>query len=141
MTGLQVLEAMQSGAIEAPGVIRTLGGGIDELAAGRVVFWLDPDDRHTNPMGTTHGGILATFLDSAMGCAVFSALPAGRAYTTLELKVNFVRPVLPGSGRIHAMGEVLHLGGRVATAEGRVTAADGRLVAHATTTCMLLDAA
>jgi uncharacterized protein (TIGR00369 family) len=139
MTGLELLEALQDGRIPPPGVIATLGGGIDTVEEGRVVFWLDPDDRHTNPMGTTHGGILATFLDSAMGCAVQSALPAGKGYTTLELAVNYVRPVLPGSGRIFAEGNVLHVGGRVATADGRITTADGTLVAHAKTTCLVLS--
>jgi uncharacterized protein (TIGR00369 family) len=139
MTGLQVMEALQSGEIDPPGIIRTLGGGIESVEEGRVAFWLDPDDRHTNPMGMTHGGILATFLDSAMGCAVHSALPAGRAYTTLELSVNFVRAVMPGSGRIFASGTVLHAGRRVATAEGRITDAAGKLIAHATTTCLVME--
>ena len=138
MTGLQVLEAIRDGRIEAPGVIQTLGGGIEEIEEGRVVFWLDPDERHTNPMGTVHGGILATFLDSAMGCAVQSALPEGKGYTTLELGVNFVRPVMPGAARIRAEGRVLHRGSRTATAEGRVVDGEGRLVAHATTTCLVL---
>ena len=139
MTGLELLEALQNGRIPPPGVIATLGGGIQTVEEGRVVFWLDPDDRHTNPMGTIHGGILATFLDSAMGCAVHSALPEGKGYTTLELAVNYVRPVLPGSGRIFAEGSVLHVGSRVATADGRITTEDGTLVAHAKTTCLVLS--
>jgi uncharacterized protein (TIGR00369 family) len=139
MTGLQLLEALRDGEIPPPGVVRTLGGGIESVEEGRVVFWLEPDDRHTNPMGATHGGVLATLLDSAMGCAVQSALPEGRGYTTVELSVNFVRAVMPGSGRILAEGRVLHAGGRVATAEGRMTTADGKLVAHAKTTCLVLE--
>jgi uncharacterized protein (TIGR00369 family) len=139
MTGLQLLEALRDGHIPPPGVIRTLGGGIDSVEEGRVVFWLDPDDRHTNPMGTMHGGVLATLLDSAMGCAVQSALPEGVAYTTLQLAVSYVRPVLPGTRRIRAEGTVLHVGSRTATAEGRVTSEDGKLVAHATTTCLVMQ--
>ena len=139
MTGLQGLEAIQAGEIPPPGAMQTLGGGIESIEAGRVVFWLEPDERHTNPMGTTHGGILATYLDTAMGCAVQSALPEGTAYTTLELSVNYVRAVPPGAGRILIEGEVLHVGRRVATAQGRVFGADGRLAAHATTTCLVIS--
>lgn len=137
MTGLEILEAIRDGEIPEPGVMRTLGGGIETLAHGHVVFWLDPDDRHTNPAGTTHGGVLATFLDTAMGCAVLSALPEGKAYTTLEISVKFVRAVPPHSGRLLAEGTTLHVGGRVATAEGKITDEQGRLVAHATTTCLV----
>jgi uncharacterized protein (TIGR00369 family) len=84
--------------------------------------------------------LAATLLDSAMGCAVHSTLPAGAGYTTLELKVNFVRPITSETGRILCEGTVVHRGGRVATAEGRVFAeADGALLAHGTTTCLIFS--
>ena len=95
------------------------------------------DEMHENPMGTMHGGIVATLVDSAMGCAVFSMLPAGTAYTTLELKTNYVRPIVQNTGVVRAEGRVVHIGGRVATTEARVVDADGTLYAHATSTCLI----
>src|SRR4029453_1428110 len=98
-----------------------LGMELEELDEGRVVFGLTPADAHTNPMGMVHGGIAATLLDSAMGCAVHSTLGPGLGFTTLELHVHYTRGVAPGSGRLRAEGTVVHRGRRVATAEGRVT--------------------
>jgi uncharacterized protein (TIGR00369 family) len=104
------------------------------------VFAAVPGPEHYNPIGSVHGGLAATLLDSAMGCAVHSTLPAGVGYTTLELKVNFTRPITSETGRILCEGTVVHRGGRVATAEGRVFAeADGKLLAHGTTTCLILS--
>ncbi|HEY0035194.1 MAG TPA: PaaI family thioesterase, partial [Longimicrobium sp.] len=92
---------------------------------------------HYNPIGVVHGGLAATMADSAMGCAVHSTLPAGAGYTTLEFKINFVRPLTRDTGRVLCEARTIHVGGRVATAEARVTDAEGRLYAHATTTCMV----
>jgi uncharacterized protein (TIGR00369 family) len=104
------------------------------------VFELRPGEQHYNPIGSVHGGVAATLLDSAMGCAVQTTLPAGTGYTTLELKVNFVRGLTAQSGPVRCEGEVVHRGGTVATAEGRIWEQDtGKLVAHATTTCLILD--
>ena len=105
---------------------------------GHVVFGLTPEERHYNPIGTVHGGIAATLLDSAMGCAVHSTLPAGVGYTTLELKVSFVRPLTRDTGPVRCEGRTLHAGGRTALAEARITDAAGKLYAHATTTCLIL---
>jgi uncharacterized protein (TIGR00369 family) len=137
VTGLEILEGIRSGTLPPPGVAVTLGMGIDHIERGRVVFTLEPGAEHGNPLGTMHGGVIATLLDSAMGCAVHSTLQEGDGYTTLELKVNYVRPVLATTGRIRAEGSTIHVGRRVATAEGRVLDEGGRLYAHATTTCLI----
>ena len=117
-----------------------LGFTIDEVEEGRVVFTVEPGEHHYNPIGVVHGGLAATLLDSAMGCAVHSLLPQGRGYTTVEIKVNYVRAIKRESGRLRAVAKVLHIGGKIATAEGQIVDAKGQLYAHATTTCMLLGA-
>ena len=138
MSGADYLAAMGRGELPYPPLMATLGMGITEVAEGRAVFYADPAEYHYNPLGIVHGGLGATMLDSAMGCAVHSLLPAGTGYTTLELKVNFVRAITRDTGRVFAEGRIIHLGGRVATAEGTVKDEAGKLYAHATTTCLLL---
>src|SRR5207247_1407706 len=103
-----------------------------EVGEGHASFELDPAERHYNPLGTVHGGIAATLLDSAMGCAVHTTLNEGEAYRTLELKVNYVRAITEATGRVVAAGSVIHRGGRLATAEARLTDKNGRLLAQAT---------
>ncbi len=137
LPGRSFLEAIASGELPAPPAVLMLGLGLDEIGDGRVVFSLDPAEHHYNPIGSVHGGVISTLCDTAMGCAVQSTLPAGAGYTTLELKVNFLRALTTGSGAVRCVGQVLHAGGRIAIAEGRVLDAEGRLYAHATTTCML----
>ena len=140
MTGLELLRAIAAG--EAPGapIAELMGFEPVEAEEGRVVFACVPGPQHYNPIGSVHGGLAATLLDSAMGCAVQSTLPEGRGYTTLELKVNFTRAITTDTGRIVCEGKVLHRGGRVATAEGRVIAErTGKLLAHGTTTCLILS--
>ena len=107
------------------------------VEAGTMRFSLEPTRELYNPLGTVHGGIIATLLDSAMGCAVQSVLGAGDRYTTLEIKVNYVRPVVETTGEVIGEGKVVHEGGRIATAEASVTDSAGRLYAHATTTCLI----
>jgi uncharacterized protein (TIGR00369 family) len=119
-------------------VAELLGFTLIELGDGQASFELDPGERHYNPLGTVHGGIAATLLDSAMGVAVHTTLNEGETYTTLELKVNFVRAITEATGRTVATGSVIHRGGRVATAEARLTDADGRLLAHGTSTCLIM---
>lgn len=109
------------------------------LGEGWATFALDPAERHYNPLGTVHGGIAATLLDSAMGVAVHTTLNEGQTYTTLELKVNFVRAITEATGRVVASGSVIHRGGRIATAEARLTDEDGRLLAHGTSTCLVMS--
>lgn len=137
MSGMEYLRAMGRGELPYPPMMATLGMGVSEVEEGRVVFHADPAEYHYNPIGVVHGGLAATLADSAMGCAVHTLLPAGAGYTTLEIKVNFVRPLTRDTGRVFCEGRTVHLGGRVATAEARVTDAEGRLYAHATTTCMV----
>lgn len=138
VSGIEYLRAMQSGKLPAPPIAVLLGMWISEVSEGRVVFALEAAEYHYNPLGTVHGGVLATLLDSAMGCAVQSTLSAGTSYTTLELKVNYLRPVTTKTGMLYCEGKVIHVGGRIATAESRLTDADGKLYAHGTTTCMVL---
>ena len=132
---------MLEGKLPHPPIMDTLDYALEEIEAGRTVFSLVPQEFHYNPIGVVHGGVAATLLDTAMACAVHSVLPAGSGYTTLELKVNFVRGLTVHSGRVRAEGTLIHMGHRVATAEGRLTAEDGRLYAHATTTCMIFGPA
>lgn len=137
MTGLELFRAMAAGDVPQPGLAVTLGIRPVAASEGRVSFELVPDERHLNPLGTVHGGVLSALLDSALGCAVHSTLPAGARYTTLQLDVKFVRPTLVGQGSLLAEGVVIHAGRRTATAEGRVVDERGVVHAHATTTCLL----
>jgi uncharacterized protein (TIGR00369 family) len=138
--GIEYLRGIAQGTFPPPPIALLLGFTLDEVDEGRVVFTAEPGEHHYNPIGVVHGGLAATLLDSAMGCAVHSLLPRGRAYTTLEIKVNYVRAIRRESGRLRASASVVHMGGRIATAEGRIVDASGQLCAHATTTCILLDA-
>jgi uncharacterized protein (TIGR00369 family) len=136
-SGMEILAGMLNGRFSPPPIADTLQMFPVEVEEGRAVFELLPQEWHYNPIGGVHGGVISTLVDSALGCAVHTQLAAGTGYTTLELKVNFVRPVTIGTGVIRCEGTVLSLGRRAATAEAKVTSADGKLVAHATTTCML----
>jgi len=138
LTGYERLTAMRRGEIAPPPAVALLGMHLDEVEPGRTVFSMLADEVHENPRGTMHGGIVATFVDTAMGCALSSQLAANEGFTTLELKTNFVRAITPRTGRIFAEGTVVHSGGRVATTEARVRDAEGNLYAHATSTCLIL---
>jgi uncharacterized protein (TIGR00369 family) len=135
--GYQQLRALARGAAAPPPAVALLGMHLDSVQRGRVVFSVVADEMHENPMGTMHGGIIATLVDSAMGCAVFSLLAAGDAFTTLELKTNYVRPIVQTTGVVRAEGRVVHIGGNVATTEATVRDIYGTLYAHATSTCMI----
>jgi uncharacterized protein (TIGR00369 family) len=137
LRGLDYLRAIAAGDIPPPPIAVLLGFELVEVEEGRAVFAVTPQEFHYNPIGVVHGGLAATLLDSAMGCAVHSTLPAGTGYTTLEFKVNFARPITGATGRVLCEGTLIHRGRTVATAEGRVTTEDGKLLAHATTTCLL----
>ena len=138
VSGIEYLRALQAGELPPPPFAVLMGIWITEVSEGRVVFAAEPGEYHYNPLGTVHGGVMATLLDSALGCAVQSLLPAGTSYTTLELKVNYLRPVTTKTGMVYAEGKIIHLGGRIATAEARLTDAAGKLYAHGTTTCIIL---
>jgi uncharacterized protein (TIGR00369 family) len=137
--GLQFMDDIAAGLLPAPPIMETLAVHAVEAERGRVVFALDPAEWHYNPIGSVHGGVLATLLDSAAGCAVHSTLPAGVGYTSLDLVVKFLRPVSLRSGTLRCEGVVLAAGSRTALAEARITDAAGRLLAHATSTCMILN--
>ena len=137
LSGLAYLRRMIAGELPRPPFGALLDFGLAELEEGRAVFTVEPAEFHYNPIGVVHGGLAATLLDSAMGCAVHSTLPAGAGYTTLELKVNYVRALTAETGEVRCEAEVIHVGGRTATAEGKVLDAGGKLYAHATTTCII----
>jgi uncharacterized protein (TIGR00369 family) len=140
MTGLEHLEAIRDGRLPPPPMAETMGIDIVEVGHGRATFEAHPGEQHYNPIGTVHGGLAATLLDSAMGCAVQSVLDAGVGYTTLDLNVTFVRPMTVDTGRVLCEGTVLHAGSRIATAEGRVfSARTGKLIAHGTCACVILS--
>jgi uncharacterized protein (TIGR00369 family) len=135
--GLSFLKAVIAGDLPAPPILETVGFTLAEVETGRAVFVGTPEFRHYNPIGGVHCGFAATLLDSAVGCAVHSTLAKGEAYTTLELKLNLVRPLTDKTGPVRAEGRVVHRGRTVATAEGYLKDAADKLYAHATTTCMV----
>jgi uncharacterized protein (TIGR00369 family) len=139
LTGLQQMQAMLDGRLPYPHIADTLDFSLVEIGEGRAVFQGQPQLKHYNPLGTVHGGWYATLLDSAVGCAVHTAMPVGRAYTTAELSVNIVRAASHKSGPLRAIGTVIHAGRQLATAEGRIVGPDGKLYAHATTTCLVFE--
>ncbi|TFY99996.1 PaaI family thioesterase [Ramlibacter rhizophilus] len=139
LTGLAAMQAMLRGELPYAPIARTLDFILLEVGEGRAVFQGTPGPAHLNPMGTIHGGWYATLLDSALGCAVQTALPAGRGYTTAELGVNLVRAIGARAPRVRAEGRVLHCGRQLATAEAKLVGPDGALYAHATTTCLVFE--
>jgi uncharacterized protein (TIGR00369 family) len=139
-TGMQVFEAMLRGEIPVPPISDTLDFLLVEAEPGRVQFQGRPQFSHYNPLGTVHGGWIATLLDSAVACAVHTLLPVGKTYTTIELKVNYVKALTDRVPLVRAIGEIIYSGGRIGTSQGRLVGPDGTLFAHATTTCIVLDA-
>lgn len=138
LSGLDYVRAIFSEELPPPPIAVLVGFRGVEVEPGRAVFEMVPGRQHYNPIGSVHGGVALTLLDSAMGCAVHTLLERGVGYTTLEVKTNFVRPILADTGLIRCEGTVLHAGSRVATAEGRLTDAGGKLLAHGTTTCLMI---
>ncbi len=139
-TGLEIMQALLRGELPYPPISETLGFFLIEVGDGHAVFQGEPQFKHYNPLGTVHGGWYATLLDSALGCAVQTKLPAGTGYTTAELGLNIVRSASDKSGPLRAIGKVIHSGRQMATAEARIVGPDGKLYAHATTTCFVFDA-
>jgi uncharacterized protein (TIGR00369 family) len=138
-SGLELLTAMRDGELPGPPIMATIGVDGLEVSAGSVTFLLTPQEYHFNPLGSVHGGVISTLLDSAAGCTVHSVLPAGRGYTSLDLTVKFLRPVTLRSGRLRAVGELISQGRTTALAQARLFDAADRLCAHATSTCVLFD--
>lgn len=139
MSGLEFLRAIRDGALPAPPIASLLGMTLSEVEDGRAVFECLAGEQHYNPIGVVHGGLAMTLLDSAMTCAIQTRAAAGSGFTTVEAKTNFLRPITAATGRIRAIGTLVHAGSRLATAEGRVLDAAGKLYAHATTTCIVLN--
>ena len=141
MPGIEFLRKMVAGELPQPPIARMMNFGVSEIAEGRAVFTCEPGEYHYNPIGVVHGGVAATLLDSAMGCAVHSLLPAGVGYTTLEIKVNYIRAMSADTGAVRCEANVVHAGSKTATAEGKLFDGQGRLIAHGTTTCLILRGA
>ena len=139
MTGIDFLRAIRDGKLPPPPIAQLMGFRLTEVEPGHAVFEITPGEQHYNPIGVVHGGVAMTLLDSAMGVCVHTRLPAGTGYTTLEAKTNLVRAITDKTGRLRAIGKVVHFGNRIATAEGRLEDAAGKLYAHATTTCIVLN--
>jgi uncharacterized protein (TIGR00369 family) len=138
LDGLTALRAMIAAELPPPPIATLLGFDLVEVDEGRAVFAAVPGPEHYNPIGMVHGGLAATLIDSATGCAVHTTLPAGTAYTTTDVQVRFVRPITRDTGRIECVGEVVHRGRTVATAQARLTAGD-RLLAHGTASLLILS--
>jgi uncharacterized protein (TIGR00369 family) len=139
LSGLDYMRALIAGDVPAPPIAELMGFDLVEVEEGYALFRGEPGEQHLNPIGSVHGGFAATLLDSALGCAVHTTLPAGVGYSTVELSVNLVRGITPATGPVLAEGHIVHLGRRTATAEAKLHAEDGgALLAHATTTCLIL---
>ncbi|MEU1596800.1 PaaI family thioesterase [Streptomyces sp. NPDC005708] len=136
-SGLDFLRSVLSGRLPAAPIAATLGFALEEVEFGRIVFVLEPGEEHYNPIGSVHGGVYATLLDSAAGCAVQSVLPAGMGYTSLDLTLKFLRPITVDTGKVRAVGTVLNQGRRTALAQAQLLDSEERLLGHATSSCML----
>jgi len=140
MSGLEFIQAIQRGELPSPPISKTLDYWMEEAVEGKVTFRGKPSFKAMNPIGTIHGGWFGTLLDSCMACAVQTMLPVGLGYTTLEYKVNVIRPLFSDSDEVLAIGEASHVGRRTGIAEGRIVGAqDGKLYATASTTCMVFS--
>jgi len=137
-SGLTFLQRMLDRTYPAPPFTRTTDIWLVEVETGRVVFEATPSDRFYNPLGTVHGGWISALLDSAMGCAAHSMLKPGQSYTTVDMTVSFVRPVVESTGKLRCEGKIIHIGSRIATAEGRVWDGTGALIAHGAETCLVM---
>lgn len=136
-SGLECLREIIAGRLPAPPMARLMDIRLTGVEAGRAVFVATPGESQYNPHGVVHGGFGATLLDSAMGCAVYTTLEAGDLYTTLELKINFLKPLSAAAGEVRGIGTLVHASRTVAFAEGRIEGRDGTLYGFATTTCLI----
>ncbi|MBI3493297.1 MAG: PaaI family thioesterase [Acidobacteria bacterium] len=139
LSGLEYFKKMIAGEFEPPPMLALLGMKLVEAEEGRVVFTATVEEKHYNGMGVAHGGFAATLLDSSLGCCINTLMPAGKRFTTLELKVNLTRPLTKEVGLVRCEATVVHVGGRTATSEGRIVDSRGKLYAHGTTTCIIVE--
>lgn len=140
LSGIDFMRAVAAGELPPSPIAQTLGFTLTEVGEGTVVFVAEPGEHLYNPIGVVHGGVTATLLDSAAACAVHTTLPAGTAYTSLDLSLRYLRPVRADTGPVRAIGRVLNRGRRTALAEAELRDAADRLLAHATSTCMIFAA-
>ncbi len=140
LSGLELMQLMVAGKLPQAPIADTLGFQLVEVERGHAVFECEPAEFHYNPIGTVHGGLASTLLDSATGCALATTLEPGQGWTTLELKANFTRPLTADTGLVRCIGSVVHPGRTVATTEARLVDLDGRLYAHGTSTILVLGA-
>lgn len=138
-TGLEFLQAMAAGELPQPPVMHTMGARLESVAEGRAVFSMTPSEFHYNPIGSVHGGVYCTLLDSAAACAVHTLLPAGVGYTSLDLSVRFIGPINVDTGPVKCTGTVTHMGRRTALAEAVLTSQNGKPLATATSNCIILS--
>lgn len=136
---LEIFNKMVSGEMPSPPIGEHFDFVLAEIEKGKAVFKGKPQDNFYNPLGTIHGGFIATLLDSAMACAIHSTLKAGQGSTSVEIKINFVRPVFENTGILRSVGEVINVGKQIASAEGKLIDENGKLYAHGTTTCFIFD--
>jgi uncharacterized protein (TIGR00369 family) len=139
LSGLEYFRKMLAGETQPPAMLQLMNIRVVEVDDGRVVFSAVAEERFYNGTGVAHGGFAATLLDTALGCAINSTMPAGKRFTTLELKINLTRPLTKEAGLLRCEAKVVHVGGRTATSEGRITDARGKLYAHGTTTCIIVE--
>jgi len=139
LSGIDYFRKMMAGEMPPPAMLELLGIRLVEVEEGRVAFSATAEERFYNGTGVAHGGFAATLLDTALGCAINSAMPVGRRFTTLELKINLTRPLTKEAGLLRCEANVVHVGGRTATSEGRIVDAKGKLYAHGTTTCIVVE--
>ncbi|WP_221390540.1 PaaI family thioesterase [Dyadobacter sp. NIV53] len=139
MAGLDYFQAINDGKLPLPPLMHALDFYVESIEKGKAVFKFEPNEFHYNPIGTVHGGVISAILDSAMGCSLHSLLPAGTGYTTLELKVNFLKAITIKSGELKAVGKVIHSGSRTALIEAQLTDQNGAIYAHSTSTCMIFS--
>jgi uncharacterized protein (TIGR00369 family) len=138
LTGRQMLQAIMDGALPTPPIARSLTFWLTEVGDGSSVFEGEPGEHLLNPLGNVHGGWALTLIDSATGCAAQTLLPAGSSYTTIETKANFTRPIAKDTGRVRAEGRAIGRGRRIISCEARIVDAKGRILAHGTSTLMVL---
>jgi uncharacterized protein (TIGR00369 family) len=139
LSGKEALQAMIDGRLPPPPIAKTLSFWLVEVGDGFAAFEGDPGPHLLNPLGTVHGGWALALIDSATGCACHSLLPPGTTYTTIETKVNFSRPIMPDSGRVRAEGKVVSKGRRIISSQAQLLSSDGRVLAHGTSTIMVLE--
>jgi len=138
VSGLDFLQKIVSGEVPPAPIAVLMGFSITKVEPGYALFECDPAEYHYNPIGVVHGGLACTLLDSCMSCAIQTTVPAGSAYTTLELKVHLVRAITSKTGHLRAEGRLIHGGSRMGTADGKLIDKDGKIYAHGTTTCMII---